>query len=133
MILKIKNAKKVYLPDVVGKGYGSFWRWRGRYKVCKGSRASKKSKTTALYFIVNMMKYTDANLSHPTRGAWIEIVVIMSKSAAFAYLDTAMIDAGISGKQAEQHQPYAEEYVFFVSAQQAKKLFVEHIFLRGGS
>lgn len=62
MILKIKNAKKVYLPDIVGKGYGSFWRWRGRYKVCKGSRASKKSKTTALYFIVNMMNYADANL-----------------------------------------------------------------------
>lgn len=51
----------VRLPDIVGKGYGTFWRWRGRYRVVKGSRASKKSKTTALWFITNMMKYKDAN------------------------------------------------------------------------
>lgn len=55
-------ANKINLPEVVGKGYGTFWRWRGRYRVCKGSRASKKSKTTALWCIVNMMKYPDANL-----------------------------------------------------------------------
>lgn len=53
---------EVKLPEVVGKGYGSFWRWKGRYRVCKGSRASKKSKTTALWYITNMMKYPDANL-----------------------------------------------------------------------
>lgn len=29
--------------------------------MCKGSRASKKSKTTALWYIVNMMKYPGAN------------------------------------------------------------------------
>lgn len=52
---------KVHLPDVVGKGYGTFWRFKGRYRVVKGSRASKKSKTTALWFIVNMMAYPDAN------------------------------------------------------------------------
>lgn len=52
---------EVSLPKTVGKGYGSFWRWKGRYRVCKGSRASKKSKTTALWYITNMMKYPDAN------------------------------------------------------------------------
>lgn len=52
----------ISLPDIVGRGYGDFWSWRGRYRVCKGSRASKKSKTAALWFIVNMMKYPDANL-----------------------------------------------------------------------
>ena len=51
----------VKLPEIVGKGYGTFWRWKGRYRVCKGSRASKKSKTTALWYITNMMKYPDAN------------------------------------------------------------------------
>lgn len=49
------------LPEIVGKGYGTFWRWKGRYRVCKGSRASKKSKTTALWYITNIMKYPDAN------------------------------------------------------------------------
>ncbi len=60
--MKIKSANNIYLPDYVGKGYGSFWRWRGRYRVCKGSRASKKSKTTALWYIVNIINYEDANL-----------------------------------------------------------------------
>lgn len=55
------KTKKIKLKDVVGKGYGKFWRYKGRYRVCKGSRASKKSKTTALWYIVNMMKYKDAN------------------------------------------------------------------------
>lgn len=62
MILKINTTNRVRLPDVVGKGYGTYWRWRGRYRVCKGSRASKKSTTTALWFITNMMKYPGANL-----------------------------------------------------------------------
>ena len=61
MSLKTKQ-QDVYLPKVVGRGYGTYWHWRGRYRVCKGSRASKKSKTTALWYIVNMMKYPDANL-----------------------------------------------------------------------
>lgn len=59
--MKTDNAVKINLPEVVGKGYGTFWRFKGRYRVCKGSRASKKSKTTALWFIVNMMKYPQAN------------------------------------------------------------------------
>ena len=53
---------KIYLPDVVGKGYKEFWNFKGRYRVCKGSRASKKSKTTALWYIYNLMKYKGANL-----------------------------------------------------------------------
>ena len=56
------SRRRISLPEYVGKGYGTFWKWKGRYRVCKGSRASKKSKTTALWYIVNMMKYPDANL-----------------------------------------------------------------------
>lgn len=56
------SRRRISLPAYVGKGYGTFWRWKGRYRVCKGSRASKKSKTAALWYIVNMMKYPDANL-----------------------------------------------------------------------
>lgn len=52
----------IYLPDLVGKGYRSFWNFRGRYDVVKGSRASKKSKTAALRFIYNLMKYDQSNL-----------------------------------------------------------------------
>lgn len=56
------GRRRISLPEYVGKGYGTFWKWKGRYRVCKGSRASKKSKTTALWCIVNLMKYPDANL-----------------------------------------------------------------------
>jgi len=55
------NKKYMHLPDIVGKGYKTFWGFRGRYRVVKGSRASKKSKTTALWFIYNMMKYPNSN------------------------------------------------------------------------
>lgn len=53
---------KVSLQEAVGKGYKDFWNFTGRYRVCKGSRASKKSKTTALNFIYRIMKYPQANL-----------------------------------------------------------------------
>lgn len=49
------------LKAIIGRGYGSFWRSKDRYRVVKGSRGSKKSKTTALWYILNMMKYPDAN------------------------------------------------------------------------
>ena len=56
------KSKKIRLPELVGKGYKDFWNFKGRYRVCKGSRGSKKSKTTALFFIYSMMKYPRANL-----------------------------------------------------------------------
>jgi len=55
------KRKKIFLPDIVGKGYRQFWNFKGRYRVVKGSRASKKSTTTALWFIYNMMKYPASN------------------------------------------------------------------------
>lgn len=51
-----------YLPALVGGGYREFWNFRGRYRVVKGSRASKKSKTCALWFIYYLMKIEGANL-----------------------------------------------------------------------
>ena len=56
------NYQKYYLPDIVGRGYKTFWNFKGRYRVCKGSRASKKSKTTALWFIYNLMQLPGSNL-----------------------------------------------------------------------
>lgn len=56
------SYQKIYLPDVVGKGYKTFWNFKGRYRVVKGSRASKKSKTAALFYIKKLMEYPEANL-----------------------------------------------------------------------
>ena len=43
------------LRDIVGKGYDDMFSFHGRYICIKGSRASKKSKTTAIYIILKMM------------------------------------------------------------------------------
>ncbi|MEG1906840.1 MAG: PBSX family phage terminase large subunit [Gordonibacter sp.] len=53
--------RSVSLNRVVGLGYSSFWHSRKTYVVCKGSRASKKSKTAALWHVFNIMKYPESN------------------------------------------------------------------------
>lgn len=52
----------VRLSEAVGGGYGDFWRSRHRYRVVKGSRASKKSKTCGLYYPYMIAKHPEANL-----------------------------------------------------------------------
>lgn len=49
------NYDVVNIAEVVGKGYGEFWRFKGRYKVIKGSRASKKSSTQSLRVIYEIV------------------------------------------------------------------------------
>lgn len=56
------NTQNFSTSALVGQGYNQFWQFKGRYRVVKGSRASKKSKTTALYYIIKMMQYPTANL-----------------------------------------------------------------------
>lgn len=55
-------SKEISLQQSVGKGYVDFWRFRGRYRVVKGGRGSKKSVTAALWFIWNIPKYPLANV-----------------------------------------------------------------------
>ncbi len=54
--------RRINIHDAVGRGYGKFWGFKGRYRVVKGSRASKKSKTAALWYIYSLRKYPLANL-----------------------------------------------------------------------
>lgn len=53
---------KISLPEIVGGGYGAFWRDRRRYVCLKGGRGSKKSCTVSLRWIYLMMKYSLANI-----------------------------------------------------------------------
>ena len=57
MTLKIKKN----LLQIIGKGYATYWNYKGRYRVVKGGRGSKKSTTTALWIIYKMMQYPLAN------------------------------------------------------------------------
>lgn len=50
------------LKSIVGKGYKEYWNYTGRYRVVKGGRGSKKSKTTALNFIYRIITNKDVNL-----------------------------------------------------------------------
>ena len=52
---------KINLKDKIGRGYATCWNFKGRYRVCKGGRGSKKSTTTAMWIIYNMMKMPLAN------------------------------------------------------------------------
>ena len=84
----------LYLPDIVGGGYGEFWRTRKRYRVVKGSRASKKSKTAALWYIYHLLKYPQANLlvvrrTYRTleRSAYSELKWAIRRLGAEKYFD----------------------------------------------
>jgi len=84
-----KAKTTINLPDVVGAGYGSFWSDRHRYRVLKGGRASKKSTTTALWFITNLMKYKDAN------ALVVRQVYNTHKDSTFAMLKWAATRLGV--------------------------------------
>lgn len=52
----------VNIARKIGGGYNKFWHNKNMYRVVKGSRGSKKSKTTALNFIYRIMRHEWANL-----------------------------------------------------------------------
>ena len=53
---------EVQLDKIVSGGYNQFFDNKNFYRVVKGSRGSKKSKTTAINFIYRIMEYNWANL-----------------------------------------------------------------------
>jgi phage terminase large subunit len=80
--LKIDKLR-IELPDIVGKGYGSFWNTRKRYRVLKGGRGSKKSATAALWYIYNIMRYPEAN------ALCVRRTLVTHKDSTFAQLKWA--------------------------------------------
>ena len=78
------KTNEVYLPEVIGKGYGTYWNYKGRYRVVKGSRASKKSTTTALNMIYRIMTYPNSN------GLVIRKVFRTVKDSCFSQLKWAI-------------------------------------------
>lgn len=86
------RIKEIYLPELVGKGYGTFWNFKGRYKVVKGSRASKKSTTAAMSLINNIMAYPGSN------GLVVRKVFRTIKDSCFAQLRWAINRLGVNSK-----------------------------------
>lgn len=58
---KEKKDNTLSLRDIVGQGYDDMFTFKGRYICIKGSRASKKSKTTAIYIVLKMMRESKGN------------------------------------------------------------------------
>lgn len=104
MVKATLKTKTLHLPDLVGKGYGTFWRWKGRYRVVKGSRASKKSKTMALWVICSMMKYPQAN-TLVVRKTYRTL-----KDSCFTELKWAIHRLGVDGFWAVKESPLEMTY-----------------------
>lgn len=82
--------RKLHLPEIIGSGYGDFWRDTKRYRVLKGGKGSKKSATTALNYIYRLMKYPESNLL-VVRG-----VMNTHRDSTFAQLKWAQGKLGVS-------------------------------------
>lgn len=105
MIYMIKKKKIIKISEIVGKEYEDFWNFKGRYRVCKGSRASKKSKTTALFFIFAIMKYPGANL------LVIRKVYRTLKDSCFTDLKWAINKLGVEKYWSVKESPLEITYV----------------------
>ena len=81
---------RIYLPNIIGKGYGKFWYDKGRYRVLKGGKGSKKSATTALNLIYRLMKYPDSNL------LVVRAVFNTQRDSTFAQLKWAQEKLGVA-------------------------------------
>lgn len=97
-----QNPKSLY--DLTGKGYETFWHTRKKYRVCKGSRASKKSTTTALWIIFNMMKHPEANT------LVVRKVYRTMKDSCFMQLKWAVNQLGVSNQWDFKESPLEATY-----------------------
>ena len=82
--------KTIKLSEAIGQGYNRFWNSKKRYVVCKGSRGSKKSKTSALWHIAKIMEYPEAN------ALVIRKVGRTLKDSCFSDLQWAINKLGVS-------------------------------------
>ncbi len=91
---------------LVGGGYDRFWAFKGRYRVVKGSRASKKSKTAALWYIAQLSKekYREANLLVVRR------TFRTLKDSCFAELKWAIRRLGLEGVWRAKESPLEIEH-----------------------
>lgn len=56
-----RKVRQFDLDKLIGKGYKEFWNFKGRYRVVKGSRGSKKSVTMTRWILINMLLHPKAN------------------------------------------------------------------------
>ncbi len=78
------------VSQVVGQGYDEYWNCKKRYRILKGGKASKKSATTALNFILRLMELPDSNL------LVVRQIMNTHRDSTFAQLQWAQERLGVS-------------------------------------
>ena len=58
----MNNIERISLQEIIGKGYATFWNFKGDEVILMGSKGSKKSKTIALRWMYLLKKYPRACL-----------------------------------------------------------------------
>lgn len=82
------------IVEAVGGSYGKFWNFKGRYRVLKGGRGSKKSTTAALWLIHNMMFYWTKYHVKPN-ALVLRRYYITHRNSTFAQLQWAIDRLGV--------------------------------------
>lgn len=98
-------GNRISLKKVIGGGYNKFLRFKGRYRIVKGSRASKKSKTIALDTIIKIMRYPDSNM------LVVRKVYSTLKDSAFTELKWAIKRLNVEHLWHVKESPLQMEYV----------------------
>ena len=104
----VKNTHK-YLPDIIGKGYAKFWNYKGRYRVVKGGRGSKKSTTASLFYPYMMMKYYEQYGLKPSTLV-IRRFYTTHRDSTYAQLRWAINRLGVSHKWKSTLNPLSLTY-----------------------
>jgi phage terminase large subunit len=94
-----------FLPLLIGDGYGEFWKTKKRYRVVKGSRASKKTVTIARNFIYNLMKHPGSNL------LVVRKVNATNKDSTYSELKKAIYDLGVQDHWRAKVNPLEIVYI----------------------
>lgn len=100
----MQEQKALSLSKIIGEGYRRFWNFKGRYRVVKGSRASKKSTTAALNLIYRIMTTPQAN------ALVVRQTAATLKDSCFAQLRWAIERLGVADKWKYRVSPLELEY-----------------------
>lgn len=104
-LIKQKEERKAFVKSIIGSGYDEFWDCKDRYRVVKGGRGSKKSTTTALWFIENIMEYRQAN------AVVVRKTSNTHKDSTFAQLKWAATQLGVYDKWKFIENPMEATYI----------------------
>lgn len=98
------------LPELIGKGYKTFWEFKGRYRVVKGGRGSKKSTTASFWYPYMMMKFWELYRLKPC-ALVIRKYFVTHRDSTFAQIKWAINRLGVSHLWKANKSPLELTYI----------------------